>query len=118
MSNRKSSFGRRETLQYSPSPIVGRTPKVARQEPKCYLQRRLEPTRTVQLKKVKLVFNNGFSTSDAILRDLSPNGAKIESQDALHIPDTFIMESACGTLNKICYRVWRKGNFIGVKFSP
>ncbi len=113
MSSHKPSFGHRKSAEPLKQALP-RTPK----EPKCYLQRRLEPFRTPQLKKVKLIYNNGFCTIDALLRDISENGAKIQTDDALHLPDRFIMKCTYENLEKTCHRVWRKGDFIGVKFTP
>lgn len=110
----KPGFGRREKPRSKPITII---PKKTI-EPKCYLQRRLEPVRHIQLKRVKLIFNDGYGVYNAILRDISDNGAKIETVDALHLPDTFTMTTADGSINKICTRVWRTGHFIGVQFTP
>lgn len=86
--------------------------------PKCYLQRRIGPERTIRFKSVKLVYNNGFGATDAILRNYSPNGAKIETDNAVHLPDKFLMTSPFEDTILTCYRVWRNHNQMGVKFIP
>lgn len=112
MSDKKPNFGLREKINQT-RPILPRKPE----QPKSYLQRRDETARSSQLKKVKLIYNGGYSTSDAILRSISESGAKIQTDDALHLPDTFTMKTLDGKLDKICNRVWRKDNAIGVTFT-
>lgn len=113
MSDHTPSFGRRKQ-DWQVEPALSRKPV----EPKCYLQRRQEPMRTPQFKRVILVYNNGYSAANAILRDISDNGAKIQTEDGLHLPDTFTMKSPYEDFTKTCTRVWRDGKFIGVKFTP
>ncbi|PHR61174.1 MAG: hypothetical protein COA43_04135 [Robiginitomaculum sp.] len=114
MSGNKLGFGQRTIKKPTPNMPVSRLSST----PKCYLQRRLEPMRMTQFKPVRLIYNNGYSSLDAILRNLSENGARIETPDAVHLPGKFIMKTTDGRLEKTCTRVWRDQNFIGVKFTP
>lgn len=114
MSENKSGFGQRVTKKPTQNTLFNKPTA----EPKCYLQRRLEPVRMTQFKAVRLIYNNGYNSLDAILRNLSENGARIETSDAVHLPDSFIMKTTDGSLEKTCTRVWRHQNFIGVKFTP
>lgn len=113
MSNNKPSFGRRKAFE-SVNSVVSR----ATEKPKNYIQRRSEPERVSQFKSVVLVYNDGYSTCNAVLRSLSELGAKIETEEGLHLPDTFIMKSQYRDFYKKCHLIWRDENFVGVKFMP
>ena len=107
MTIKNTGFGRRQ-----PAASVEILP------PKTYLENRRPDMRASQFKKVKLIFNDGYCTFDAILRELSEHGAKIETPDALNIPDTFILHTLQSRTEKTCYLIWRDNNFIGVSFTP
>ncbi|PHR93220.1 MAG: hypothetical protein COA69_04525 [Robiginitomaculum sp.] len=75
----------------------------------------LEQEHASQFKDVLLIYND--SASNAVLRSLSDNGAEIETEEELHLPDTFIIKSPCGGFIKTCYQIWQDGNYIGVTFK-
>lgn len=81
-----------------------------------YLERRAENKRMSQLKKVSMIFNNGFSVCDGILKNLTPVGARIETNHPIDLPDVFILNDAMGNLQPKCRKAWQKGNIIGVEF--
>ncbi|PHR61175.1 MAG: hypothetical protein COA43_04140 [Robiginitomaculum sp.] len=110
MTIKNTGFGRRQ-----PAPIVSNVPIAL---PKTYIENRKPDIRASQFKKVKLIFNNGYCTFDAILRELSDHGAKIESPDALNVPDTFTLHILQSGIQKTCYLIWRDNHFIGVSFKP
>ncbi len=109
MVKRKATFGHRKATQSAPFPQMPE---------KKALERRQSLPRKVQLRKVRLIYNNGFSTSDAILRSLSNTGAKIEVNNPLILPDRFTMMSSNGDIHVKCRRVWRNRRYIGLQFEP
>lgn len=108
MVKRKATFGHRKAIQSAPFPPMPE---------KTTLERRQSLPRKAQLKNVRLIYNNGFSTSDAILRSLSDTGAKIETSDSVNLPDRFTMVSANGEINVKCRRIWRNHAYIGIEFE-
>lgn len=111
--NQKSVFGKKLTL---PDTVKVNLP-LPTKGPKCYLQRRIGPERTIRFKSVRLVYNNGFGTTDAILRNYSDTGAKLETDNAVHLPDKFLMTSPFENTVLTCQKVWRNHNQLGVKFT-
>ncbi len=86
---------------------------------KCYLENRKASERTKQLKKVQLIFNNNICTIDAILRSLSEEGAQVEVNNPLEIPDKFMLKFTSDFKTRQCQVVWRDDKSIGLKFvSP
>lgn len=73
-------------------------------------------TRTRTFLRGRIVFNNGNSTFDCVVRDLSPLGAKLVLTEAATLPDIFELH----ILNKEAkYRAqirWRQADQIGVRF--
>lgn len=63
----------------------------------------------------KIVFNEGFSTIDCVIKDLSETGAKIRLENAVLIPATFdLVLSDNRTWN--CRVRWRRMTECGVEF--
>ena len=64
-----------------------------------------------------IVLNKRFSTIDCVVRDISPDGAKIEVSDTIPLPGTFELivrhrgDSRCARL------IWHDQNRIGVVFD-
>ncbi len=67
------------------------------------------------LKKGRIVFNDGRSTIDCLVRNLSAGGAKLEVTSSVGIPDDFDLVMADG-LTKRCRVAWRKLTEIGVSY--
>jgi len=112
MIKKNITFGRRANKTIAPSSLS--PDKLQRK--KNYLQRREEQQRDMQLKNVRIIYNDGYGISNAVLRSISREGAKIQTDEALHLPDVFIMKSPDGRINEKCQRVWHDAGFIGVVF--
>ncbi len=67
------------------------------------------------LKGGKIVLNDGFSTIDCMVRNLSETGAKLEIASILGIPPQFKLMMSDGR-SFACQIAWRTENAIGVKF--
>jgi len=86
---------------------------------KCYLEHRKASERSKQLKKVQVIFNNGICTIDAVLRNVSEEGARIEVDSPHEIPDKFLLKFTSDYKTRQCLIVWRDGKSIGLRFvSP
>lgn len=83
---------------------------------KCYLEHRQSSVRSRQFKNVQIIFNNGFCTYDAILRDISEEGARIETKHTLDIPNVFTLKFTHDETTKQCSIVWRDQRLVGVRF--
>lgn len=108
----RTTFGRKATIEPVPTTETENPLELV-----SYRERRIVLDRKLQLKQVKLIFNNGYCTSNAVLRSISESGAKIQTDDAVNLPDTFTMVSLLGDLNVKCCRVWRNASFVGVRFE-
>ena len=75
---------------------------------------RQSPRRRI-LRSGRIVFNNGRSTIDATVRNLSARGAKLQVSSVVGIPDTFdlLLE---GNSRQPCRVVWRTLKELGVEF--
>ena len=105
-------FGQKEVCE---EPKKSISPRPA----KSYLENRKLSPRSRQLKNVQIIFNNGFCTHDAILRDMSAEGARIETKHVLDIPNDFTLKFTYDDTTKRCRIVWRGKEHIGAKFiSP
>lgn len=67
------------------------------------------------LKGGKIVINNGFSTIQCTVRNLSATGARLQVTSILGIPDTFQLAMDDGQKFD-CTIAWRKETELGVKF--
>jgi hypothetical protein len=63
----------------------------------------------------KIVFNDGHSVFDCIVRNLSDTGAMIQIENPLAAPSTFNLQFSDDRL-LACEVRWRKINSIGVEF--
>jgi hypothetical protein len=67
------------------------------------------------LKGARIVLNDGFSTFDCTVRNLSPLGARLKVASIIGIPDRFELQFDDG--RKFACRVaWRQEEDIGVEF--
>jgi len=78
-------------------------------------ERRRTPRRRT-LKGARIVFNDGRSTIDATVRNLSEDGANLRVASVVGIPDTFILQLSDGTQHA-CRAIWHKSDEIGVSFG-
>jgi hypothetical protein len=79
-------------------------------------ERRTSP-RQRRLNAAKIVFNNNSSVIDCIVRDLSPQGARLLVARPVGIPDRFDLRMV---RNDVCHPSkvsWRVNDQIGVSFS-
>lgn len=67
------------------------------------------------LKGGKIVLNDGFSTIDCTVRNLSATGAKLEVASIIGIPPQFRLAMNDGR-DFSCETAWRTESAIGVKF--
>lgn len=63
----------------------------------------------------RLVFNDGRSTLDCVVRNISEGGAKLSFNQVAAIPDVFDI-TIDGT-SRPCRIVWRKSLDVGVSFE-
>jgi len=69
--------------------------------------------------KARFVFNNGYSSLDVILRDISPTGARAAEVDMRHVPGRFdlIVAGASGPpVRRHAKSVWRGDRAMGLAF--
>jgi hypothetical protein len=68
------------------------------------------------LKSGRIVFNDGRSTIDCLVRSRSPEGARLKVTSILGIPDQFELV-VMNDPTRICSVVWRSATEIGVAFA-
>lgn len=64
----------------------------------------------------KIIFNDGHSVFDCIVRNLSDTGAMIQIENPLSAPNSFDLKLSDNRLLG-CQVRWRKINSIGVQFT-
>jgi hypothetical protein len=69
------------------------------------------------LKGARIVFNAGFSAFECTVRDLTPDGAKLQLGEATGVPNHFELELEHGQPRRKCTVRWRAGLTIGVSFD-
>jgi hypothetical protein len=80
-----------------------------------HMEKRRE-ARTRTLKKARIVFNEGRSVIDCIVRNLSPNGALLVLPSVVGVPETFdLLIESDGSSHRACTR-WKGNGKIGVEF--
>jgi hypothetical protein len=67
------------------------------------------------LKGARIVFNDGRSTLECTVRNLSSGGAQLRIAMTLGIPDAFELRLSDDTRHQ-CTVAWRKADELGVKF--
>src|SRR4051812_41856342 len=65
----------------------------------------------------KISFNNGQSTLDCLIRNLSDTGAKLIVSAAIALPDSFDLLIAQKSVTRRVRIVWRRGEEMGVRFD-
>jgi len=71
--------------------------------------------RRMTLKGGRIAFNNGRSTFDCTVKNLSRQGAKLVVGATIGIPDSFDLVLP-NTAKQPCKVIWRKDREIGVEF--
>lgn len=79
------------------------------------LANRRDSLRRRRLKSAKLVFNNASSVIDCVLRDISDTGAKLETENAAHLPRSVILKVG-EDQSFDCEVMWRSERQLGVRF--
>ena len=84
-------------------------------EPRAKVQR--EPRRQMRKRTTWMTIDNGLTRIECIVLDVSPGGAKIATDAALDIRDSFELALVPEhTTRQSCEVVWRRGKTYGVKF--
>lgn len=78
-------------------------------------EKRIAP-RHRTLKGAKIVINDGFSTFQCTVRNLSASGARLKLVSIVGIPDTFQLVLDDGQKFE-CAVVWKTAVELGVRFS-
>ncbi|WP_156381486.1 PilZ domain-containing protein [Aurantimonas sp. Leaf443] len=68
------------------------------------------------LKRGKVVFNNGFSTFDCIVRNISATGALLTIDEAAHLPKEFFIRIGEDRDARPARLVYRRGLLAGIRF--
>jgi hypothetical protein len=86
--------------------------------PPPYTEKRRVP-RARQLRQARCVFNQGSSSLDVTVRDISPIGARIAGDALICLPPTFELQISGGHGGYSARKarlVWSKGATAGVEF--
>ena len=78
-------------------------------------ERRIAPRMRV-LKRAKIVFNNGFSTFDCIVRNISATGALLTIDDSVQLPKDFRMRIGDEPTLRPAELIYRRSMFAGIRF--
>jgi len=78
--------------------------------------RRVEHRNRV-FKRGRIIFGDGFSTLDCIIRDLSSRGARITVEDQIAVPQIFSFALLDSGAIYSAVRRWQRGRSIGLEFS-
>jgi hypothetical protein len=78
-------------------------------------EQRATPRRRT-LKGARIVINDGFSTLECTVRNLSESGARLQLPSVVGIPDSFQLLMDDGR-SFACTIAWKTGTEIGVRFG-
>lgn len=78
-------------------------------------ERRIAPRKRT-LKGARIAINDGYSTFDCTVRNLSETGAKLKLASTLGVPDAFDLIFDDGR-KFACTVMWRQGEELGVSFG-
>ncbi len=76
--------------------------------------------RVLRLRKARCVFNNGASSLDVTLRNISLTGAKIAGDALICLPPSFelqIHDGFGGYSGRHAHLVWSRGATAGIEFT-
>jgi hypothetical protein len=86
-------------------------------EPRTKVHR--EPRRELRKRPTWMTVDNGTTKIECFVLDVSPGGAKIATDAALDVRDSFELALVPEhTTRQSCEVVWRRGKTYGVKFLP
>jgi hypothetical protein len=78
-----------------------------------------EPRRELRKRSTWMTVDDGATKSECFVLDVSPGGAKVMTDVALDVRDSFQLALVPGhTTRQSCEVVWRRGKTYGVKFLP
>ncbi len=80
-------------------------------------ERRQPATRTRTLKRGRVVFNDGRSVIDCVVRNLSPSGALLVLPNLLGVPEKFDLHIDSDRTRHVARTIWRADGKLGVKFG-
>ena len=84
------------------------------------MQAPAQQRRTPRLRSLiaaRIVFNNGQSTFECLIRDLSESGAKLAISALAPVPDTFDLIIPRDNRIHRARAMWRRANELGVRFE-
>ncbi|UXT20417.1 PilZ domain-containing protein [Agrobacterium tumefaciens] len=68
------------------------------------------------LKGARILYNNGSTTRDCAIRNLSSGGAKLVMETTVGLPEHFTLALEDGS-QRLCQVRWRKFTELGVEFA-
>jgi hypothetical protein len=80
-------------------------------------ENRRRAARVRALKNGTIVFNNGYSTYDCVIRNLSATGAMLVLSGGFAVPDTFELRMDAPQPPHRCAVRWRGADRMGVSFD-
>jgi len=80
------------------------------------MEERRRSVRRRALKGARIVFNHGASSLSCLVRNLSEDGARLELESSLGVPETFVLYFSEGETPRECVVAWRREKAIGVRF--
>lgn len=78
--------------------------------------RRAQFRRTV-IKGARIIFNDGMSTLNCRVRDMTAGGARLDLSTQQLLPHEFELQVSGSTIRR-CGLRWAHGTFVGVHFLP
>jgi len=85
--------------------------------PRAKVQR--EPRRQLHKQPAWITVDNGMTKRECFVLDVSPSGAKIMTDTAIDVGDSFGLALVpAHPKRQPCEVVWRRGNTYGIKFLP
>ena len=86
-------------------------------EPRTKIQR--EPRRQLHKRPAWIKVGDGATKIECLVLDVSPGGAKIVTDAAIDVRDSFVLALVPEHPNRQpCEVVWRRGKTYGIKFLP
>jgi hypothetical protein len=80
----------------------------------------MKPRNTTRIRsflKARLIFNDGNSSLDGLVRDLSESGARLQVSDSVALPDRFDLYIAKKDETRKVRIKWRTNDEVGVAFE-
>ena len=86
-------------------------------EPRTKVQR--EPRRQLRKRPAWMTVDDGMTKIECFVLDVSPGGAKIVTDAAIDVRDSFVLALVPEhPKRQPCEVVWRRGRTYGIKFLP